>query len=77
MHRLYLVLTTALILGGCAEKVTPLTPDEKARYVIELLNDDSRCDNFRQRFAVRPLAGDAIDAIYKEAMKVQCIKRDA
>lgn len=77
MHRLSLVLTIAIVLGGCSEKVAPLTLDEKAKYVTELLEDDSRCDNFRQQLAGRPIDGAAIDAAYKAAMKVQCVKRDA
>lgn len=77
MRPLYLAaLAVITALGGCAEKATPLTLDEKAHFVTELLDDESRCDEFRTRLAIRPLDGSRLDTIYRQAMQARCVKRD-
>ncbi|MDD5250072.1 MAG: hypothetical protein PHY45_13885 [Rhodocyclaceae bacterium] len=71
------LLAVSLLIGLCAcNPVPPLTNDEKAKYVHELLESEHSCDSYRARLAVPALDGPAIEIIYREALKAGCIKHD-
>lgn len=72
---LTLLLTLLLTLGAC-NPVPPLSDADKAKFVIELIEADRACDPLRSRLAVPGIASPAIDAIYQDAKKTGCIKRD-
>lgn len=73
----YLLFTlfTVLLLGGCAEKVAPLTIKERAVFVAELLEDDPSCNPLRKRLAASVERAE-IEVIYQDAKKTSCLKRD-
>jgi len=75
MRHLFSALLAVLILAGC-DHVEPLTLAQRARFISELLEDGADCNAFRQRLAVPSLEQSEIDAVYREAKKVACIKRD-
>jgi len=64
-----------LALAAC-NPVPPLSTADKAKFVYELIEDYRDCDTYRQRLRVPAVESPAIDAIYKEAVKTGCIKRD-
>ncbi|MGE5467446.1 MAG: hypothetical protein ACM3Y9_08485 [Ignavibacteria bacterium] len=71
------LLAACLVLGLAAcEPVAPLTNQEKVKFVFELIEDAHRCDSFRTRLEAPGIDGPAIDAIYREAIKGGCVKRD-
>ena len=73
--RLSLAFATLLCLCAC-NPVPPLTNAEKAKFVFELLENYPNCDVYRKRLEVPAVESPAIDAVYKEAVKTGCIKRD-
>ncbi|CAG1001687.1 hypothetical protein RHDC4_03235 [Rhodocyclaceae bacterium] len=73
-------LSTACCLLFClcaCNPVPPLSNADKARFVYELIDDRAACDSYRQRLSVPALESPAIEAIYQEAIKGGCIKRNA
>lgn len=72
-----LVSACSLLLCLCAcNPVPPLGNADKAKFVYELIEDYRNCDTYRQRLAVPAVESPAIDAVYREAIKSGCIKRD-
>lgn len=72
-----IILAAFLCLGLAAcNPVPPLTNAEKAKYMYELVEETHNCDGFRHRLDVPGVDGPALEAIYREAIKGGCIKRD-
>jgi len=71
-----LVVTAALLLAGCGHHYHPLQASKKAKMAAELINSDKQCDSFRKRLEDSAIGDDAIDDVYRDAMKAQCIKKD-
>ena len=65
-----------LLLAACGEGVPPLNAEQKARYVIETLEASQTCEAFRQRLGGPGPTMAAVDAIYDEARRAGCVKRD-
>jgi hypothetical protein len=71
------LLGISLLLGVCAcNPVPPLTNQEKAKFVFELIEDAHTCDGYRTRLSTPDLDGPTIDGIYQDAIRTKCIKRD-
>jgi len=75
MRPLFSTLFVVLMFSGCAEKVAPLTVEERSRFIAELLEDAPDCHAFRKRLAAA-IKGSELDATYEEAKKASCLKRD-
>jgi hypothetical protein len=68
------ILALSLLLSLCAcNPVPPLTNDEKAKFVYELIENYPNCDAYRKRLEVPAVESPAIDAVYREAIKTGCI----
>jgi hypothetical protein len=65
-----------LLVAACGEVVPPLNAEQKARYVRETLEAGEACEAFRQRLAGPSPTMAAVDAIYDEARRAGCVKRD-
>jgi hypothetical protein len=76
MHLLFSALLVALMLGGCTDKVAPLSIEQRARFVAELLEEGANCNVLRKRLAASSIEPSEIDAIYRDAKKSACLKRD-
>ena len=63
------------LLAAC-NPVPPLTNAEKAKFVYELIEDYPTCNDYRKRLDVPGVEAPVIDAVYREAGKNGCIKRD-
>lgn len=74
--RLILIACTALLTLSACNNVPPLTTGDKAKFVHELIQNYPSCDSYRQRLDAPAIAMPAIDAIYRDAAKTGCIKRD-
>jgi len=75
--KMRLIIATILFSALCAcNPVPPLGSTDKAKFVYELIEDYKTCDVYRQRLSVAGIDSAAIDAIYQEAKKVTCIRRD-
>lgn len=64
------------LLAACGEVVPPLNAEQKARYVRETLEAGDTCEAFRQRLAGPSPSMAAVDAIYDQARRAGCVKRD-
>ncbi|MGZ8261843.1 MAG: hypothetical protein ACXW11_12245 [Methylotenera sp.] len=64
------------LFGGCSKQYHPLTASKKARLVIELVIDNARCSAFKARLGSPSVDDDAIEEIYRDAMKARCINKD-
>jgi hypothetical protein len=76
MQKLMIALLTVCTLGGCSHHYHPLEASKKARLVTEVINDAPRCSTYKKRLASTTMDDDAIDAVYHEATKDQCINKD-
>ena len=65
-----------LLLAACGETVAPLNAEEKARYYSENLQADPRCATFREQLARPNPTLPGVEAIYIEAVRASCQKRD-
>ena len=71
------IISCCLFIALCAcNPVPPLSNADKASFVYELIENYPTCDAYRQRLTVPAVESPAIDAVYKEAIKTGCIKRD-
>jgi hypothetical protein len=78
MHRFAIPFAAglALLALSACNPVPPLGTADKAKYVFELIEQDHSCDGYRQRLDVPAIEMPAIDAVYRDAVKSGCIKRD-
>ena len=76
------MMRTAVLAGfflsalAACNPVPPLTNAEKASFVHELIEAYPNCNDYRRRLEVPAVAAPAIEAVYREAIKSGCIKRD-
>lgn len=76
MQKIIIVFAALVLLGGCSRHYHPLEASKKARLVAELISSAARCDDFRDRLASPIMDDDAIDDVYHEATKAQCLNKD-
>jgi hypothetical protein len=76
MKKLMTALLALCTLAGCSHHYHPLEAGKTARLVSEVINDAPRCGTYKKRLASAAMDDDAIDAIYHEATKDQCINKD-
>jgi len=74
--RLFPLVCLLFALLAACNPVPPLTNAEKAKFVYELIEAYPTCDAYRTRLDVPAIDTPAIDAVYREANKSGCIKRD-
>ena len=73
MKKLILPLCIAILFTACTRHYHPLDAGKKAKLVTELINDSSRCKPFKERLASPTMDDDAIDEVYHEATRAQCL----
>lgn len=71
-----IALLALCALAACSHRYQPLEASKKARLVSEIINDAPRCSDFKKRLASTSMDDDAVDAVYREATKAQCIYKD-
>jgi hypothetical protein len=71
-----LVLSTLFFLAGCSSNDHPLSESEKARMVAELISNTKECAAFKDKLTPTSMDSAAIDAVYFDATKAGCIKKD-
>lgn len=76
MRPLFAACSLLFCLCAC-NPVPPLSNADKARFVYELIDERQTCDSYRQRLSVPAVDSPAIEAVYQEATKGGCIKRNA
>jgi hypothetical protein len=65
-----------VILAGCNANDYPLSEGEKASMVAELISSTEQCAVFKDKLALTGVDSAAIDAVYYEATKAGCVKKD-
>jgi hypothetical protein len=76
MQKLFIAALALLLLNSCSKHYHPLIASKKARLVAEIISDAPRCNSFKNRLASPSMDDDAIDAVYHDATKAQCINKD-
>ncbi len=76
MRALTIACLLPLALAACGSPVPPISPNERAQTVAELIETDGSCAGFRARLSQPFTDRREIDAIYDEAKASGCIKRD-
>lgn len=64
------------ILTGCSKQNESLTMNSKAKLTKELITDNAKCSSFTNLLSAPSLDSDAIEGIYREAMRAGCINKD-
>jgi hypothetical protein len=72
----FLILSALVFLAGCSSNEYPLSEREKANMVAELISNTKECAAFKDKLAPSDLQSSAIDAVYFDATKAGCIKKD-
>ncbi|MBL8490494.1 MAG: hypothetical protein JNM82_06915 [Rhodocyclaceae bacterium] len=76
--RLLAAVGLAVLGAACSDKPTPivLNPDERARYVYEIIEPRSACEPLRKKLQGKFESREAVDALYEEAKKTGCLRRE-
>ena len=73
------VLTAGVLLGvvACDRKTSPpLTPRQKADYLLEVIPHRPECEPLRARLVASPDDKASVEAVYADALKTQCTHRE-
>jgi uncharacterized lipoprotein YajG len=70
------ILITLVYLAGCSSDNHTLNAGEKARMVAEQISNTQACAVFKDKLALTTMESAAIDAVYYDATKAGCIKKD-
>jgi hypothetical protein len=65
-----------VFLAGCSSDNHTLNVGEKARMVAEQVSNTQACAVFKDRLALPAMDSAGIDAVYYDATKAGCIKKD-
>jgi hypothetical protein len=76
IFRLNLIVIFVSVLAACGADNSTISSAEKASKVTELIRTAQQCTVFKDKLASPNLDGAAIDAVYFEALKAGCIKKD-
>jgi len=69
-------LITLVFLAGCSSDNHTLNAGEKARMVAEQISNTQVCTVFKDKLTLPAMDSAAIDAVYYDATKAGCIKKD-
>lgn len=72
-HSVTTACLIALCLAACSEKPS-LSPQAKAKFRAELVDERSECAHFKQKFAAPETDGKAIEQIYEAAKAAHCLR---
>lgn len=64
------------LMTGCSKQNESLTMNSKAKLTKELITDKTKCSSFTNQLSAPSLDKDAIERIYREAMRAGCINKD-
>ena len=70
------ILITLVFLAGCSSDNHALDVGEKARMVAEQISNTQACAVFKDKLALPAMDSAGIDAVYYDATKAGCIKKD-
>ena len=70
------ILIALVFLAGCSSDNHMLNVGEKARMVAEQISNTQTCAMFKDKLALPDMDSAAIDAVYYDATKAGCIKKD-
>jgi uncharacterized protein YcfL len=70
------ILITLVFLVGCSSDNHALDAGEKARMVAEQISNTQACAVFKDKLALTTVDSAAIEAVYYDATKAGCIKKD-
>lgn len=76
MQKLIIAILALLLCGGCSRHYHPLMASKKAQLVAEIINNAPKCTSFKNRLASASMDDDAIDEVYHDALKAQCLNKD-
>jgi len=76
MFKLIAVITVLLLVNGCSQSDSIMAAGQKAGLVSELIIDNAKCTTFKSQLASGGLSDDAVDKIYQDAMKANCVNKD-
>lgn len=74
-----LIALALLALAACGKTPMPpkpLTAQEKAAFLVEIVEHRPECNAYRDRLSRPDLDGPSVDAIYRDAVKSRCIEKD-
>lgn len=70
------ILIALVFLAGCSSDNHTLNVGEKARMVAEQISNTQECAVFKDKLMLPAMDSAAIDAVYYDATKAGCIKKD-
>ncbi|MBL8486032.1 MAG: hypothetical protein JNK22_02895 [Rhodocyclaceae bacterium] len=76
--RLLATAALASLGAACSDKPAPivLNPEERARYVYEIIEPRAACEPLRRKLQGKFDSRQAVDALYEEAKKTGCLRRE-
>ncbi len=76
--RLLAAIGLAVLGAACSDKPAPivLNPDERARFVYEIIEPRAACEPLRKKLQGKFESREAVDALYEEAKKTGCLRRE-
>lgn len=76
--QLFAAVALAAMGAACSDKPAPivLNPDERARYVYEIIEPRAACEPLREKLRGKFDTREAVDALYEEAKKTGCLRRE-
>lgn len=80
MHQMtktvFAALALATLMTGC-DPTPPLTPVQRAKVLLEAIEDRPACDSLRQRLRDPAITLEGFDAAYRESISSKCLLRHA
>jgi len=76
MFKLIAITGFLLIFNGCSQSDSIMAAGQKAGLVSELIIDNARCASFKGQLATGGLSDEAVDKVYQDAMKANCVNKD-
>ena len=76
--RLFAAAALAALGAACSDRPAPivLDPEERARYVYEIIEPRAACEPLRRKLQGKFDSREAVDALYEEAKKTGCLRRE-
>ncbi|HNH34814.1 MAG TPA: hypothetical protein PK375_02805 [Rhodocyclaceae bacterium] len=76
--RLIFAAALGMLGAACSEKPAPvvLNPEERARYVYEIIEPRAACEPLRLKLKGKFGSREEVDALYEEAKKTGCLRRE-
>jgi len=74
MYKLLAVITVIMLVNGCSQSDSIMAAGQKAGLVSELIIDNAKCATFKSQLG--GLSDDAVDKVYQDAMKANCVNKD-